>query len=673
MGAMSHIVDSDLARDALLNLLHAVAARLRASLTHDDAERAVRDAVRAAEVSAPWDAVWRDAAARLGWRVRALDAQVDAAREEAARAPGSAVVVGGSGDVWCVASGAQQLRVAASGWRLGEAPAWYLVDRALSVDAMRDPGHPAPWRRLGVWLRAEAPELRFLLVYALGVTLLGLATPVAVQVLVNTLAIGATAQSVGFLVALLALCLTIAGGLALLQRYMAELVQRRLFVRLFEDLAARIPASPPSRLGWQVGGAFIHRFVDGVMVQKALSSLLIDGIDALVAAVVAMVLLALYAPALLGFDLFLVLGVGAVVLAGRGATATAVKESKARDRVLAAIGGFAGQPLWAVAPGGPAFAGHHAESLASDWLDARTAHYRIAFRQQALAVGLHVVAQVGILAIGASLVRDGVLTLGQLVAAEVVVTSVVAQALKLANKVETFYDLLAAIEKIGHMADEPPLHLGGSAGAVDAAHRGAEVVWTVDSMTLRAPAGARVVVDDPDGAAELGATVRGASRTGRSLRLDDRPLGSMAPAQRNERVVVIDSDTAFDGTVRDNVLLARFDAGDDEAWDALARFGLVDALGQAGLDAVADASGGGWSRGQRVRLSLARAWVARARWVVLDGVLDGLSEREAAAIWSDASAAAPWTLFAVGRRPLPTAGAAARWKVDGGTLTEVTP
>ncbi|MFM2160584.1 MAG: hypothetical protein RLZZ383_96, partial [Pseudomonadota bacterium] len=356
MGTMTSTPDVERARDALLSLLHAVARRLRAHVSHDDADQAVREALRAAGGRGPWEVVWRDAAARVGWRVRPVHAGIDVAREEAARAPGSAVVLGASGGAWRILSGAHRLEVSAAGWVLGDEATWWLVDRALSADAMRDPSHPAPWRRLLAWLRAEAPELRYLVVYALGVTLLGLATPVAVQVLVNTLAIGATAQSVGFLVALLAVCLAIAGALALLQRYMSELVQRRLFVRLFEDLAARVPASPPSRLGWQRGGAFIHRFVDGVMVQKALASLLIDGIDAVVAAVVAMALLAAYAPALLGFDLLLVVGVGAVVWAGRGATATAVKESKARDRVFHAIGAFAGESVWQAAPGGASFA-----------------------------------------------------------------------------------------------------------------------------------------------------------------------------------------------------------------------------------------------------------------------------------------------------------------------------
>jgi putative ABC transport system ATP-binding protein len=661
--------DPDLSRHALLGLLHAVAGRLHATLPHDDAEAAVRDALRSHPATTPWPTVWKDAAARLGWRVRLLDASLDGVAEEAARAAGPVVLVGESAGVWRVVAGRRQVRVASTGWAPSEPGRWWLVERARSADAMRDAHHPAPWRRLLAWLRAEAPELRYLVVYAVGVTLLGLATPVAVQVLVNTLAIGATAQSVGFLVALLALCLSLAGALALMQRYLTELVQRRLFVRLFQDLADRIPAASSERLGWRAGGAFIHRFVDGVMIQKALSSLLIDGIDAVVAALVAMVLLAAYAPVLLGFDLMLVVGVAAVVLAGRGAVPSAVAESKARDRVLAAVGGFAGEPHWHAVAGAPALAAQRAESLASDWLDARTAHYRIAFRQQALAVVLHVVAQGGILAIGASLVRDGALTLGQLVAAEVVVTSVVVQALKLANKVETFYDLLAAVDKIGHMVDVPvPLALPSAAAPVGSP--GVEVQWTVGERSLTCAAGGRVVVFDPEGAAALGATVRGGEVPGRAVRLDGRPRGAWTSSARGEVVAVIEDFGVFSGTVRDNLLLARVDAGDAEAWDALRRFALVEAVGASGLDAHVDGQGRVWTRGERVRLQLARAWVAGVRGVVLDGVLDGLSAEEASRVWNAASEAGAWTLFAVGRRTLHVEAAVSRWALVGDRLGE---
>ncbi len=97
-------------------------------------------------------------------------------------------------------------------------------------------------------------------------------------------------------------------------------------------------------------------------------------------------------------------------------------------------------------------------------------------RQVVFAVGLQVVASTALLALGGWLVIDGQLTLGQLVASELVVTVVVGAFAKAGKSLEKFYDLMAGIDKVGHLLDIPtdPRHEPGqlpedpskSAGAI---------------------------------------------------------------------------------------------------------------------------------------------------------------------------------------------------------------
>ena len=64
----------------------------------------------------------------------------------------------------------------------------------------------------------------------------------------------------------------------------------------------------------------------------------------------------------------------------------------------------------------------------------------------------------------------------------------------------------------------------------------------------------------------------------------------------------------FKGTVRDNLLMGRSDAGDDELWQALDQVNLADFLrSEAGLDTRLTERGENLSGGQRQRLALARA------------------------------------------------------------------
>ena len=64
----------------------------------------------------------------------------------------------------------------------------------------------------------------------------------------------------------------------------------------------------------------------------------------------------------------------------------------------------------------------------------------------------------------------------------------------------------------------------------------------------------------------------------------------------------------FKGTVRDNLLMGKPGAGDDELWSALTQVNLADFLrGEAGLDTLLSERGENLSGGQRQRLALARA------------------------------------------------------------------
>jgi putative ABC transport system ATP-binding protein len=473
-------------------------------------------------------------------------------------------------------------------------------------------------------------------------------------------------------------------------------VQRRIFIRLTLDLALRFPRTPLGRFLHQRGAALVHRFFDVVTVQKALASLLVDGVDAAVSAAVAMTLLALYAPALIGFDALLLVGLGAILVLGRGAVPTAVRESKARDQVIAWLQEVATQPELFHGPGGPALAAGRADILAHAWLDARERHFAIAWRQVASTAAIHVAAHTGLLALGASLVSEGQLSVGQLVAAEVVVTTVLLSVTKLATKLETFYDLLAAVDKLGHLVDAPVEPDAGERLAAE----GPGLELRVTALTVRREVHAAGAPEPTETFALRGVDLHlpsggqlgivGAPGAGRTT-LVDTLLGHIAPASGRVQfdgldradlrptdlratTAVVRGPAWLGGTVLDNLLLDRPDLTVAEAHAALARVGLGPEAFPHRLDLALDTGGGPLSDGARLRLTLARAVVQRPRLLVLDGALDVLPLDEAGALLDALTAPpdSPWTLILTTRHAALAARLPRSAVLDGGRLRALT-
>lgn len=331
------------------------------------------------------------------------------------------------------------------------------VEPLLGLEVMSGRSLPqvTPWRRLWALLELETRDIVGLVVFAVALGGLSLAVPVAVSVLVSTIALGSLFQPLVVLALLLFGVLVLSGTIWLLQAYAVELVARRVFVRIAEDFARRLP-----RLGAKAREQYdlrelTNRFFEVVGVQKALGPLLVGGLGLTLQVLAGMLLLAFYHPVLLAFDAVLVAMMLGVVLLGRGAVTTAVAESNAKYRVAAELEELAARSAEVSSESRPAQASRRVDGLTRNYLAARREHYGKLLRQLVGGVAVQVLAMVGLLGLGGWLVMLGELTLGQLVAAEIVVGSVGLGFAKSGRYFEKVYDLLASLDKLGKVLDQP--------------------------------------------------------------------------------------------------------------------------------------------------------------------------------------------------------------------------
>lgn len=330
-----------------------------------------------------------------------------------------------------------------------------IVTKYSNVQGVHDSGEQLPpIKRVLQLFQPEFSEIGIIAIFALITGILAMATPIAVESLVNTVAFGRFLQPVIVLALLLFGFLAFSAAIIALQTFVVELIQRRLFARVAADFAYRLPRIEPHNLEKHDLRELVNRFFDVVTIQKVSAVLLLDGISLIISTIVGMMVIGFYHPFLLGFDVVL-LGLilfGFFVL-GRGAISTAVKESKTKYAMAAWLEELASRPHAYRLHGAPEYALNKADGLIYKYLIARKKHFRILFSQIAFALGIQAMASTALLGLGGYLVLIGQLTLGQLVAAELIVAVIVGSFAKMGKQLESFYDLLASTDKLGHVFD----------------------------------------------------------------------------------------------------------------------------------------------------------------------------------------------------------------------------
>ena len=546
-----------------------------------------------------------------------------------------------------------------------------VIEPSLSVSHDDSAASTRPWRRILYWLHTEWSDIWMVLVFAVTIGLLSLATPLAVEALVNTVAFGRFLQPVIILAIMLLAFLSFSAALRSLQTFVVEIIQRRLFARVASDLAYRLPRVQIEALDEHPPRETVNYFFETVTLQKVIAQFLLDGIALVVGALIGMSVLAFYHPWLLGFDVLLLAMITiAIMILGRGAVATAIKESKAKYHMAAWLQSLADNVSVFHHTGGAELAWERTDQLTYEYLAARRKHFHILIRQVVFALAMQALASTILLGLGGWLVITGQLTLGQLVAAELIVTMIVGSVAKLGKHMESYYDLCAAVDKLGVLFDLPVERQDGLLGFPDGASDGSVVVEHISYAYGAGPnvlSGCNLRLDPGDRLALLGP-----SGTGKSTLLDIlfglRPptsghltLHGIDPRELRtsvwRRVVALAREPSlFAGTLAENVHLDRPDVSATDVRHALAHVGLTQVIAELsdGLDTEIPSNGVPLSTVQIRKLILAQAIVGQPRLLLVDGLLDGLPDADAVSMtrWL-CDAQRPWKLLLVtGRQDL---------------------
>jgi ABC-type bacteriocin/lantibiotic exporter with double-glycine peptidase domain len=331
-----------------------------------------------------------------------------------------------------------------------------IVSKNRTLNKLKNMNNLTALQRFFALLSIDKKEISNIYIFAIFSGLINLSLPLGIQAIINLINIGEVSTSWIILVALVIGGMVMVGILQIMQLTITENLQQKIFTRAAFEFAYRLPRMQMSAVRKYYGPELVNRFFDTLNIQKGIPKILIDLSQASLQVFFGLILLSFYHPFFIFFSLFILLMLFLIIrLTGPTGLKTSLMESKykyavahwleevARTLETFKLAGKTNLPL------------EKTDALVTGYLKSRNNHFRTLLRQYISMVTLRAIIAAGLLILGGMLVIQQQMNIGQFVAAEIVIILVLAAIEKIILSMETIYDVLTAIEKIGTVTDLP--------------------------------------------------------------------------------------------------------------------------------------------------------------------------------------------------------------------------
>ncbi|RDI54750.1 peptidase domain-containing ABC transporter [Flavobacterium glaciei] len=311
-----------------------------------------------------------------------------------------------------------------------------------------------PLNRFYKLLSLDRKDVYQIIFYAIFAGLVSLSLPLGIQAITNFIQSGRVSASWIVLIILVIFGVALVGVLSFMQLRITENLQQKIFVRSSFEFAARLPKIKMDQLYNSYPPELANRFFDTMTIQKGTSKLLTDFSAALLQIVFGVILLSLYHPYFIIFGILLFFLLYFIFrFSFKSGLETSLKESKFKYKVAGWLQELARNNYSFKNDLHYNFGLQKNNNIAADYLKYREKHFNVIQRQFTQLIIFKILITGGLLSIGGFLVLSQQMNIGQFVAAEIIILLVIASVEKIIIGLETFYDVLTSIEKIGQVSD----------------------------------------------------------------------------------------------------------------------------------------------------------------------------------------------------------------------------
>jgi len=312
----------------------------------------------------------------------------------------------------------------------------------------------SPVQRLYKLFEINKQEIASIYIYAAFNGVLALSLPLGIQAIINLLTGGQISTSWIVLVILVIIGIALTGFMQIMQLKISEDLQQKIFTRSSFEFAYRIPRMKLENLRKEYTPELVNRFFDTLTVQKGLPKILIEFSSSSLQIIFGLILLSLYHPFFILYSFLLLIIIFLIFkFTGPKGLSTSLVESKHKYEVAHWLEEVGKSMATFKLAGNSPLPMDKTDIATTNYLTSRKAHFKTLLIQYINLVTFKVLMAAGLLLIGGLLVINQQMNIGQFVASEIIIILILNSVEKLILSMETIYDVLTAVEKIGIITD----------------------------------------------------------------------------------------------------------------------------------------------------------------------------------------------------------------------------
>jgi ATP-binding cassette, subfamily B, bacterial len=497
-----------------------------------------------------------------------------------------------------------------------------------------------PIKRIQALIQDHKKEITSIYLFSILGGIVNLSLPLGVQTIIG-LVMGATmVTSIYVLIFLVVLGVFLMGLFQINQMKIIESIQQKIFAHYAYEFADRIPKLDLKQMDKYFIPEKVNRFFDTLNIQKGFAKLLLDIPVATVQIVFGIILLSLYHPLfiILGLILLLLLGMILVYTSQKGIE-TSIEESNYKYGVAGFFGEIARTIKTFKFSQGSDLNLQRTDENVLGYLSARTKHFQVLLFQYKSLLFFKISLTTLMLTLGSYLLINQQLNVGEFVAAEIVIMLVISAVEKLIISLDSAYDVITGLEKLGSVTDSPV----EKSGDLELTSRvGVEIEMKnftfefeagkpiLESINLHIHSGEKVLLVGPEGS---GKSMFMRILTGNYIDFRGTLLINKVPIKNYSLVnlrmhtgILLQDQEIFGGTVYENISLGKSEITPALILETAKELGIADFLNHfsLGFDSYIEPIGKKTPQSIVKKILLLRALSGDKRLLLLENPWNGL-------------------------------------------------